>query len=487
MTSDRTQLVNELHDSMQEIKRWYLQNTDRLSSTNQGLGAGQNSTTTKILERYGIYRPFCSCCDDLAACATDANLSLRDRYSLVREMLVVHPTLHELWFFDGHYNHVTGNRDVGPRVRRVSMVHHRWGLGSYLTRRNGTSDKDRSREYSACAAKALEFTALLENLYAGHLDRSLFDVKPLADDELPSAIAFLQAHPEPRYADVLALMPKVFEVTRTLLHQVGDDPAIAGSVIGKIGDVNWAMCAINEGPIFDRRSERSGLDVLRRLDTLDECAIRRTLREHYDVVTDGYELVNRDCVRESDSPSPVLAPTARAASLRIARDPASSPGKITHWPPGATPMERTLFMERLSETSPILADVGSRLLEWSDRNGLWTQWGGNVTRTVIPYLKHGSETYQFVHVWSDGTFRIDLKRIKMYPQFAEDDARAELIERLRKISGLGFTRSVFETKKRPEYSMDILVDQTGYDQFINLLEWYFETIRKNPAHSMSKP
>jgi len=405
MTSDRTQLVNELHDSMQEIKRWYLQNPDRLSKTNQGLGAGQNSITTEILKRNDVYRPFQQCCADLDAYASDSNLSFRDRYSLVREMLVAHPTLHELWYFDGHYNHVTGNRDVGPRVRRMSLTGHRWGVGSYLTRRSGEGERDRTGQYLACAAKALEFTALLENLYAGHLDQSLFDVKPLGDDELPSAIAFLQAHPEPRYAEVVALMPKVFEVTRTILHQAGEDPAIAGSVINKIGDITWAMCAINEGPIFERRSERSGLDILRRLNVLDECAIRRTLSEHYDVVTDGYELVNRECVTESHSLGPVVSP-APVVFLSPAASPlpsavpspferafASLPAKGDFSRPGADLGKRIKFMERLSKTTPSLAHVGERVFEWADRNALCMQWGGTGMSTAIPFILEGVGTW----------------------------------------------------------------------------------------------
>ena len=107
--------------------------------------------------------------------------------------------------------------------------------------------------------------------------------------------------------------------------------------------------------------------------------------------------------------------------------------------------------------------------------------------TVIPYLKLGKDTYQFVHVRSNGKFRIDLKRIKMYPQFAEGEARTDLIERLRKISGLGFTPASFKTGKQPEYSIDLLADQARFDQFINMLDWYFGTIRKNPAHTTPKP
>lgn len=466
------ELCTQLHDEMQAVKRWYLACPDRLDYPDCGLGSDQNGTTTRILDAHGAYARFRQCCADLRAASS--TLPESDRYTLLREMLVVHPSLHELWYFDGHYNHLTGNGAPGLRDRRFTMAFNRGGLNAYLTTSSTGISEATIGRIGGYARRALGYTALLENLYAGRLGVSLFEVEPLAVAELPEAIAALSSLSDPAPDDVLDRMPTVFGVTRGLLALVEERDTRArptttadllNGLFEKVADTSWAMCAINEGPIFDRRSSRTGLEVLREIKTLEMGKIREVLREHYDVITDGFP-ADDDVLPRAAGRTP--------APARPRAQPVRSSGA------GGAMTQRDAFLERLHAADPGLVPVAVSLLDWGERHELAEYWGGTVVPTSIPYIRQDGSTYQFVQIRSNGRFNIDLKYIRKYPQFRDEAVRDSLIDRLAKIPGLEITREAFLTGKRPGYPMELLLDPQVRDKFVETLDFFVRVIRENP-------
>jgi len=273
-------LLNQIDTLNQEVKTSYLKCSDRLAYPNQGFGSDNNGVTTKIINDHHWYQQFFRKCQELKRTIRD--LPIPEKYLVTRELLLIHPGLHEIWYFDGHFNYLSGNGKA-----TYSALGHRWGFNSYLTSLNrGTLDKG-GRLYGL-ARTALIFTTLMENQYSGHLDISLLDVEPVSEQKLKNNIEYLNNCSFSKPDDIFAVLPLMFEITRTLLVQTHDYALKNDQIIDKVADVNWAMCAINEGPIFFKRSDTPRLEIIKSILSFDQDAIRKTVRNHYDVIVDEF-------------------------------------------------------------------------------------------------------------------------------------------------------------------------------------------------------
>lgn len=282
MTDSISTLLNQIDALNQEVKTSYLKCTDRLAYPNQGFGSDNNGITTKIINEHHWYQQFFRKCLELKSTIRD--LPIPEKYLVTRELLLIHPGLHEIWYFDGHFNYLSGNGSA-----KYSALGHRSGLKSYLTSlARGTLDKN-GRRYG-CAKISLIFSALMENQYCSHLDISLLDAEPVSEQKLKNNIEYLKKMSFSKPGDILAVLPLVFEITRTLLAQTHDYALRNDQIIDKVADVDWAMCAINEGPIFFKRSDIPRLEIIRSIQSFDQDVIRKTLRNHYDIIVDEFTI-----------------------------------------------------------------------------------------------------------------------------------------------------------------------------------------------------
>jgi len=282
MTDSISTLLNQIDALNQEVKTSYLKYSERIAYPNQGLGSDNNGVTTKIINDHHWYQQFFRKCQQLKRTIRD--LPIPEKYQITRELLLIHPGLHEIWYFNGHFNYLSGNGSA-----KYSALYHRWGFNSYLTSLNrGTLDKG-GRRYGL-ARIGLIFTTLMENQYSSHLDSSLLDVEPVSEQKLKNNIEHLKKMSFSKPDDILAVLPLMFEITRTLLAQTHDYALKNDQIIDKVADVNWAMCAINEGPIFFKITDTPRLDIVRSIQSFDQDAIRKTLRNHYDVIVDEFTI-----------------------------------------------------------------------------------------------------------------------------------------------------------------------------------------------------
>lgn len=159
---------------------------------------------------------------------------------------------------------------------------HRCGLNSYLTSYRRGTLKNRIKSVSTFVLKQ---TILSENLFSGVLDCSLFDFDALNDKQFEDKITDLNrlsiSNPSPD--DIKLKMPDLLEITRTLLEKTEYDALKTDKLLKSDKWLYYAPCNVNEGPIFKKKSEKSRIDILKEINSIDQNEIRRKIREYFEI------------------------------------------------------------------------------------------------------------------------------------------------------------------------------------------------------------
>lgn len=274
--------LDELESCHQELKNEYLEWTKGRQGLlhNGGIGSENNTATIEFLKtdsamvkeintRLGMVKE------------AIRNKDWQERYEILREIYVIHPSFHELWFFDWHFNHFTCAGKI---------LTGRLGIKSYLTWLNG-KHLDKTRK--GISTFTLKRTILLENLFSGVLDCSLCDFDPLSDEQLKISIEGLKSDLEKRTGskkdplylaeDIQSKMPVIFEICRTLLERTDFDALKTDKLLSYNGWLCYAPCNINEGPIFKKNSKKSRVDILKGIKSINQNEIRSELCKHFQI------------------------------------------------------------------------------------------------------------------------------------------------------------------------------------------------------------
>jgi hypothetical protein len=262
-----TTILLGLESSHQALKRRYLSEFGT-----GGLGSQNNGKTLqwlKVLKRQGDLRDMTVAIRSLARVLRDSG-DLSMNYGLIRQVYAVSPSLHEVWFFDGHLQH---------NFRQLFA--NRLGFKAYLTSKaKGTL----ARSLQGIATTVLRQALLLENMTCSQLSISLMDdsVAPSSDidKDIRSVLEELR-HLRVTTGQIVAYVPRIFAIVRGLLELTDFREIRSGALVR--GWMRYAPCAINCGPIFDRKTDSSILDVLGSLPDLSESRVRSHIREHFDV------------------------------------------------------------------------------------------------------------------------------------------------------------------------------------------------------------
>ena len=102
MTKKLNDLIDELEIAHQNVKHEYLAwATNQSELINGGVGVPNNRATKTFIRKHCRGRETClSLLDEIRETAEALNLP--ERYTLMRELFVIHPSFHELWDFDDH-------------------------------------------------------------------------------------------------------------------------------------------------------------------------------------------------------------------------------------------------------------------------------------------------------------------------------------------------------------------------------------------------
>lgn len=265
----RLDKLETLHSDLKsEYLRWAM---GRLP--NNGIGSQHNGATLEFLKSCALSREIIGELKYLSN-FIENNRDLEENYCLLRELYAIAPSLHELWFYDEHYNHLT---------KGSKLLTGRCGLLSYLT---SVRERTVSSRKGAVATWVLKRTILLENLFSGVLRRTLFDFTPLRESRIELAIENLSmklySYSPPSPNHIKSTLPRVFEICLALLkltefNGLRGDKLLGGAWLG------YAPCSINEGPIFKLKERQRRTDILKQIDSTNQAEIRKELRKHFDV------------------------------------------------------------------------------------------------------------------------------------------------------------------------------------------------------------
>ncbi len=261
--------IDDLEYYHQEVKKKYLKwAKGRL--LNNGIGAENNKDTIDFLKKDStVLKEFRKKLNVIKkSLRTDNNLKMR--YEILREMYVIHPSFHELWFFKNHYNHFFNGGIISGRA----------GLKSYITSlRNETLE----RRIKVVSTYVLKQTILLENLFSGVLNYSLFDFSSLDDKEIVETINNLTIVSIHSPEDIKSKMPTLFKICKTLLERTEFETLKKNEPLSISTWLYYAPCNINEGPIFVKSSEKSRIDILKEINSIDQEEIRTKLSDYFKI------------------------------------------------------------------------------------------------------------------------------------------------------------------------------------------------------------
>ncbi len=272
---DWCERLDKLEGLHADLKSEYLKWAEERRLPNNGIGSQHNRKTIDFLKHYCPLRR--EIVSELKYLGTfiESNRDLRENYRLLRELYVIAPSLHELWFFEEHYNHLTGGS---------KLVTGRYGLLSYLTSvRTGTL----SGRKEGIATFVLKRTILLENLFSGVLGHTLFDCSPLDESRIEHTIQNLSMElysvSSPSPSHIKSVIPQVFEICLALFELTGFRGLRGSKLLGDASWLEYAPCSINEGPIFRLKKRERRTDILKQIASTNQAEIRKQLLNHFDI------------------------------------------------------------------------------------------------------------------------------------------------------------------------------------------------------------
>lgn len=266
---DICDIFDDLESLHQDLKYKYLEWAS--NKKDRGIGSAHNPLTKDFIENV---------MDDKTKNKIEQNLKLlsnyqcdkRAKYNLIRELYMIHPSFHEIWFFSHHYPH-------------GEILKHRNGLKSYLKTDNTIKKK-------ICTTFLLKMAILLENLYSSQLKKTLLDYDSV-DNVEDNIRFFLSKYNENlSHEEVLKMLPGFFRIVKTLLETTN---YFSFDNIMKYNIwFDYAYCSINEGPIFIKKSKKPRIEIIKELKNLNENEIRKHLNKNFIVE----EVANDDKVAE---------------------------------------------------------------------------------------------------------------------------------------------------------------------------------------------
>lgn len=262
--------LDELEKLHQELKREYFKWAKR-KVPNDGYGSNNNKATTDFLKNHSNIAPEVK--KTLKTIKTNIKSleNKEQKYNTLREIYIIHPSFHEMWFFDKHFDHFS---------KKNGIIRGRGGLKSYFTSLNRGTIKSRLKMITTWVFKR---TLLLENLFSGVLDFSLFDSNILTDKEFEQELRIITASSIKTTEEVQSEIKVLFRICHTLLEKTNFITLENNNLLSNKKWLYYAQCNINEGPIFIKESRESRVNIFKKVNSIDQNEIRKKLQENFKV------------------------------------------------------------------------------------------------------------------------------------------------------------------------------------------------------------
>ena len=262
--------LDELEKLHQELKREYFK-WAKGRILNNGYGFRNNNETTNFLKNHSNIVDKVKKTLNIIKANMNSLENKQQKYEALREIYIIHPSFHEMWFFNDHYNHFYGASPI---------INGRGGLKSYITSLNRGTVENRLKTITTWVFKR---TLLLENLFSGVLDFSLFDSNILNDKELDQELRRIIGSSIKTPEEVKSKINTLFRICHTLLERTNYRILENNNLLSNDKWLYYAQCNINEGPIFIKESRESRVNIFKEINSIDQDKIRKELQENFKI------------------------------------------------------------------------------------------------------------------------------------------------------------------------------------------------------------
>jgi len=140
--------------------------------------------------------------------------------------------------------------------------------------------------------------------------------------------------------------------------------------------------------------------------------------------------------------------------------------------------EDSFFRELESKKGPKDADIARKILEWARDKLPSFWWGkGNIDGSVFPVLDYNGIDYYPFCIWTYGKVEIQFKWLQKRPPFDAESKRKELLDRLNMIPNIKIPPDAIT--RRPNISLSAFDDKDSLKQFLEVLDWVVQEIKKS--------
>lgn len=262
--------LDELEKCHQDLKREYFK-WAKGKIPNNDYESKKNSETTLFLKKFS--KIVGDVKKTLKVLKTKINSleNKEQKYNTLREIYIIHPSFHEIWLFEGHFNHFNG---------RGKIINGRGGLKSYFTSLNHGTLNSRLKTITTWVFKR---TILLENLFSGVLDFSLFDTNILNEKEFIQNLRKITGISFKTPEEVKSEINNLFRICHTLLEKTNYSTLEKNNLLSNEAWLEYSQCGINEGPIFIKKSREQRINIFKKINTINQNEIRKILKEYFKI------------------------------------------------------------------------------------------------------------------------------------------------------------------------------------------------------------
>lgn len=442
LSAEAARLIDDLEVAHQDVKRAYLAwCPTQTGLVENGVGSDNNGRTSDFLKRER-----CAALGQvtrLRNCITRSSKGLdrRQTYELAREVYLVHPSFHEVWWLDKHFKH-----DYG------SVLHNCW---SGLDKLMGYIDSNNSSRIYGSATFLTRYTLLLENLLSSKLTVSLLDVPPDQDalrSNVNDVIDTRDSRNPPSTTEFVREMPVLFSIIHTLLEMT-DYRALS---IDRLLDTSrwlsrWAQCSVNEGPLLTKTSNLSRVELFRGLPSLEDLdAIRNYLRRHYTISCEEYYHLRSSAPRIDLVVAPLEVDCPRRSRNPVMK----------------------------GDPRP---DITERIEHWRDDRGLirYPEKGvtdGGRQYVCFRYGDNKKEIHNLIVIRQNTMVGLELKDLAKKSPFVNPDERSRVIARLNR--ELGMDLPLDRTDRTLLFPLSTLEAPGKFSAFMAIVDNVMAEVRK---------
>ena len=142
--------------------------------------------------------------------------------------------------------------------------------------------------------------------------------------------------------------------------------------------------------------------------------------------------------------------------------------------------EASFFEDMGTKLAESDVSLARELLGWAKAHGTQVRWGtGPQYAAFVSVLEHAEETYSLFLCYNAGNVEIQFSRLKEKPAFKDTARRLALLNRLNAISGVSIPDS--KITGMPSIKFSVLAQGTALTEFLAVMDWLVEEIRKYPA------